>query len=73
MNGPDLEALPPVFSVLVASKVLGIGKNQTYDLIRQEMYPVRILKINGRFRVSKYDLLAYLGVPGYAPAPSRAG
>jgi hypothetical protein len=53
MNGPDLEALPPVFSVLVASKVLGIGKNQTYNLIRQEMYPVRILKINGRFRVSK--------------------
>ena len=73
MNGPDLEALPPVFSVLVASKVLGIGKNQTYDLIRHEMYPVRILKINGRFRVSKYDLLAYLGVPGYASAPSRAG
>src|SRR5260370_39458211 len=52
MNGPDLEELPPVFSVLVASKVLGIGKNQTYDLIRREMYPVRILKINGRFRVS---------------------
>jgi len=73
MNEPDLQALPPVFSVLVASKVLGIGKNQTYDLIRQGTYPVRILKINGRFRVSKYDLLAYLGVPGYASPPSRAG
>lgn len=34
MNAPDLEALPAVVAVLVASKVLGIGKNQTYDLIR---------------------------------------
>jgi hypothetical protein len=52
MNAPDPEALPAVFSVLVASKVLGIGKNQTYDLIRQGNYPVRILKINGRCRVA---------------------
>jgi hypothetical protein len=73
MNAPDLETLPPVFSVLVASKVLGIGKNQTYDLIRQDKYPIRVLEINGRFRVSKYDLLAYLGVPGYAPATRSAG
>lgn len=34
---------------------------------------MRILKISGPFRVSKYDLLAYLGVPGYASASSRAG
>jgi hypothetical protein len=73
MNPPDPEDLPPVFSVLVASKVLGIGKNQTYDLIRQERYPIRVLEINGRFRVSKYDLLAYLRVPGYASASPSTG
>ena len=70
---PDLEALPHVFPVLVASKVLGIGKNQTYELIKRGTYPVRVLTINGRFKVSRYDLLAYLGAPGYSsPAPRPA-
>ena len=68
MNGPDLEALPPVFSVLVASKVLGIGKNQTYDLISAGEYPVRVRQICGRWKVSRYDLLAYLGAPQAADA-----
>jgi Helix-turn-helix domain len=61
----ELETLPAVISVITASKILGIGKNQAYELIKQGAYPVRVLHINGRYRVSKYDLLAYLGVPGY--------
>jgi hypothetical protein len=61
----DPEALPPVFPVLTASKVLGIGKNQTYELIRAGRYPVRVMEISGRYRVSRYDLLAYLGAPGH--------
>ncbi|HEX9519655.1 MAG TPA: helix-turn-helix domain-containing protein [Streptosporangiaceae bacterium] len=58
---PDPEALPPVFSVQTASRVLGIGKNQTYDLIKAGRYPVRVLEICGRYRVSRYDLLRFLG------------
>jgi|GEM_PF-1942792 len=58
---PSPESLPPVFSVQIASKVLGIGKNSTYDLIKRGKYPVRVLVIGGRFKVSRYDLLSYLG------------
>ncbi|HSR82679.1 MAG TPA: DNA-binding protein [Streptosporangiaceae bacterium] len=56
----DPENLPPVFPVSTASKVLGIGRNQQYALIAAGKYPVRVLEIGGRFRVSRYDLLAYL-------------
>jgi excisionase family DNA binding protein len=58
----DPESLPPVFPVRVASRILGVGKNQTYELISAGKYPVRVLNIGGRYRVSKADLLRYLGI-----------
>ncbi len=57
---PDPETLPPTFPVQVASQILGIGKNRTYRLIEAGQYPVRVLPIGGRLRVSRYDLLEYL-------------
>jgi hypothetical protein len=45
----------------IVSRILGIGRDHGYELARSESYPVRVLKSNGRFKVSKFDLLAYLG------------
>lgn len=58
---PDPATLPPTFPVQVASKILGIGRNRTYDLIKSGDYPVRVRESGGRYRVSKYDLLRHLG------------
>jgi len=65
--------LTATFPVLVASWIIGVGKNRTYPLIEAGEYPVRVLQAGGRLKVSKYDLLAYLGVPGYCgdPRPAR--
>ena len=69
----DPETLPPTFPVLTASKILGIGKNKTYALIEAGEYPVRVLPIGGtRFRVSRVDLLAYLGYPGASQPGQQA-
>jgi hypothetical protein len=65
MTTSELENLPAVISIITASKILGIGKNQSYELIKQGRYPIRVLQLNGRYRVSRYDLFAFLGVPGY--------
>jgi hypothetical protein len=54
-----------VLSIIAASKILGIGKNQAYAMVKQGLYPVRVLNISGRFKISKFDLLAYLDAPGY--------
>lgn len=72
MTTSELENLPAVISVITASRILGIGKNQAYAMIKQGVYPVRVLNINGRYKVSKFDLLAYLGAPGYE-RPDLAG
>ena len=56
----DPEQLPPTFPVQTASKILGIGRNRTYERIKAGSYPIRVINTDGRFRVSKYDLLAYL-------------
>jgi hypothetical protein len=68
----DPLTLPPTFSVLVASKVIGIGRNQTYRMIRGGTYPIPVLENNGRYRASKYDLLRYLRVPGYYEPEAQA-
>jgi Helix-turn-helix domain len=65
---PDPETLPAVFPVLTASKVLGIGKNQTYTMIERGTYPVRVRKLSGKWRVTRYDLLRYLGAPASGQA-----
>jgi hypothetical protein len=57
----DLQDLPPTVPLQVASRILGIGRDYSYELARADLYPVRVLKSNGRFKVSKFDLLAYLG------------
>jgi len=61
----DPEKLSPTIPVLVASGVIRIGKNQTYRMIKDGTYPLPVRENNGRFTVSKYDLLAYLHAPGY--------
>jgi excisionase family DNA binding protein len=60
----DPETLPPVVPLQTAARVLGIGKNQAYRLAHEGCFPVRIMNIGGRFRVSRYDLLAFLNAPG---------
>ncbi len=57
---PDPADLPAVIPVQTASRILGIGRNGTYQLIKAGRYPVRVLEIGGRFKVSRYDLLSYL-------------
>ena len=58
----DPAALPPTFPIQTASKILGIGRNRTYELIKAGRYPVRVLDIGGRFRVPRHDLLVFLGI-----------
>jgi predicted site-specific integrase-resolvase len=57
----NLVDLPPTVPLQVASRILGIGRDHAYELVRSGKYPVRVLESNGRYKVSKFDLLAYLG------------
>jgi hypothetical protein len=67
----DLEDLPPTVPLQVASRILGIGRDHAYELVRSGSYPVRVMKSNGRIKVSKFDLLAFLGVVPRATPDTR--
>lgn len=49
-------------SVPEAGAELGLGRGTSYELARQGEFPVRVLKIGSRYRVSRADLDRYLGV-----------
>lgn len=49
-------------SVPEAGDVLGLGRNKAYELARQGEFPVRVLKIGSRYRISRADLDRYLGI-----------
>ena len=61
MTSEELDALPVMFGLQTAARALGIGKNQAYRLLRDGQFPVRVITVCGRHKVSRFDLLRYLG------------
>lgn len=49
-------------SVPEAGAELGLGRGTSYELARQGEFPVRVLKIGSRYRISRADLDRYLGI-----------
>lgn len=44
-----------------AAEILGMGRSTAYDLAKRGEFPVRLLRIGNKYRVSRADLLRYLG------------
>lgn len=44
-----------------ASSILGIGRSTAYSMLQDGTFPVRVLKVGKRYRVSRADLLEFLG------------
>ena len=53
--------LPLTTDAVTAGQILGFGRSATYKLIADGKFPVRVLSIGRKKRVSRADLLAYLG------------
>ena len=61
MTNEELDALPVMFGFQTAARALGIGRNQAYRLLHEGQFPVPVRTVCGRHKVSKFDLLRYLG------------
>lgn len=44
-----------------ASEILGIGRSTAYGMLQEGTFPVRVLKVGKKYRVSRADLLKFLG------------
>ncbi len=62
MTMEELHALPSVVNLETAGKAIGCSRAKAYDLHRAGDFPVTVRKVGRRFKVSKADILRYLGV-----------
>jgi predicted DNA-binding transcriptional regulator AlpA len=62
MTRAELLALPVSVDLMVAARALGMGRTLAYDLAKRGQFPVRVLRLGNRYRVTRADLLRTLGV-----------
>lgn len=67
MTHAELMALPVSFPLEVANRALSIGRTQGYSMAKTDSYPVRVLHHGRAYRVTRYDLLRYLGLEAAVP------
>lgn len=72
MTHDELLALPVSFPLDVANQALDLGRTTGYDLAKRGAYPVRVLRLGRQYRVTRYDLFAFLGLEADAGEPTRA-
>lgn len=62
MSQAELEALPVAFDLVTAGRALGIARTKSYDLAKRDEFPCRVLRIGNAYRVTRADLLRFLGL-----------
>jgi len=62
MSMEELHALPSVVNLETAGKAIGCSRAKAYDLHRCGEFPVTVRKVGRRLKVSKAEILRYLGV-----------
>ncbi|WHM37560.1 integrase [Streptomyces sp. BPTC-684] len=67
MTHAELLDLPVSFPLETANRALAIGRTNGYFMAKTGTYPVRVLQHGRAYRVTRYDLLRYLGLE---PAPA---
>lgn len=72
MSTAELLSLPVSVDLVTAGRALGIGRTTTYELARRDELPVPVLRLGGRYRVNRADLLRALGITDGEPSgPTR--
>ncbi len=58
---PDQKGRAPLLvGIGEAAAALGIGRTTTYQMVREDRFPIRVLRIGGRLRVSREELQKFI-------------
>lgn len=60
--GIDFAALGPTLDLTTAAALLGIGRTVSYALVREDRFPVPVLRVGRIIRVPTAPLLELLGI-----------
>ena len=55
-----VQALGMTTDLETAATILGIGRTLAYELVKNNQFPVRIIRLGRRTRISVPELIAYL-------------
>jgi hypothetical protein len=75
MTDDELRRLPPLLTVPLAGRVLGIGRTVAYQLVRRGDWPTPIIRVGAQIRIPRAPLLELLGLSPAQPVaapPSEA-
>jgi predicted DNA-binding transcriptional regulator AlpA len=64
MTQAELDDLPVSIDIVTAGRALGIGRSLSYELAHNGTFPVRVMRLGSSYRVTRADLLTYLGGAG---------
>ncbi|MDP9427980.1 MAG: helix-turn-helix domain-containing protein [Actinomycetota bacterium] len=63
MTEDEVHALPVVVDLPTAARVLGLGRNTAYELVRSGAWPTPLLRFGRLIKVPRSSLLDLLGIP----------
>jgi hypothetical protein len=58
----EIKTWPATVDLVTAARPYGIGRTKAHEMARAGTFPVRVLMIGNRYRVSTAEILAHLGV-----------
>lgn len=69
MTRDELLALPLTVDLVTAGRAIGVGRSKSYQMVAEDTFPLKVLRLGHRYRIVTADLLSLLGV---APNTSAA-
>ncbi|KPI15711.1 hypothetical protein OK074_2156 [Actinobacteria bacterium OK074] len=66
MTRDELLSLPVTVDVETAGRAFGVGRTVAYRMVRDGEFPVPVLRVGNKYRVSSAELRRVLGVPSDA-------
>ena len=59
----ELRSGPSTVDIVTAGRAVGVGRTKAHQMARTGTFPVRVLVIGKRYRVSTAELCSFLGIP----------
>lgn len=67
----EILAWPVTVDLRTAGRAFGVGRDQAYRLARENRFPVPVLRLGRRLRVTRASVMAALGIDDEAPTAVR--
>jgi hypothetical protein len=67
-----IRALGAITDIATAGQIFGLSRSRAYELAQRDNFPVAVLRVGSRYRISVAAILAALGVDADRPDPPPA-